>query len=78
MNPGAAGLYIGAGAESAAAAQRAAEVRRRLANGARQMRAEPDGDEELLIGRWMDAAHSQVPGDDEYRPGAGQNDEEIG
>ena len=53
-----------AGNERAAAAEQAAETRRRLQKSAQAMETEADPDATLLLGQWLDARPSQaLPGD---------------
>jgi hypothetical protein len=52
---------------AAAAAQRAAETRKRLLKSAQSIEAESDPDATLMIGQWLDSSHSQVVPDDEYQ-----------
>src|ERR1700728_2948196 len=51
-------LYAASQSErTAAAAQRASEVRKRLLKSARSVVADPDPDASLLIGQWLDSRH---------------------
>lgn len=84
MHPAAIGLQpIGsyaAGNERAAAAQRAAETRKKLLSAAQaddlDIGADPDA--ALLVGQWLDSRHSQVLPDDEYRSAAQGKDPNLG
>ena len=59
------------------AARRAAEVRKRLLKSAASINA--GGSDELpLSGQWMDAFHSQVLSEDEYRGGEKGKDPDFG
>jgi len=60
MNINSASLYSAAGAEKAAEAQRAANVRKKLLKGASEIEAAPDPGETFLIGKWLDPQHSPV------------------
>jgi hypothetical protein len=64
--------------ERAAAAERAAEVRRRLRQSAPAIDTESDPDATLLIGQWLDSRHSQVLPGDEYHAAAEGNDPDLG
>jgi len=68
MNLNSAGIY-GAAAGRAEAAQRAAEVRRKLARSAERIESDADANEDLLVGKWMDEHHGRVLRDDEYHGG---------
>jgi hypothetical protein len=84
IHPAAVGLYaINAYAlanERAAAAQRAAEVRKRLRQSAQSIdgEASTDPDAALLIGQWLDSRHSQVLPGDEYHAAAEGKDPNLG
>ncbi|MGA2250606.1 hypothetical protein [Terracidiphilus sp.] len=68
MNHSAAHLNSMAGAEKAAEAQRAAELRKKLLKASAQTEGLPDSDENLLMGHWLDSHSGQSQGNDEYRP----------
>ena len=74
MNMNATSLYSAAGAEKAAAAQRAADIRRKLMKSASDIEGVPSPDEAFMIGQWMDSRHSQVESPDQnnaqYHAGA--------
>ena len=70
MNLNSASLYSAAGAEKAASAQRAAEVRKKLLKNASNVERSTSPEETLMIGQWLNAGHSQVRGEDEYHAGA--------
>jgi hypothetical protein len=78
MHPGAADLYSAGGAAKSAAAQRAAEVRKKLARGAQEIDGESTPEESLLIGQWVDSRHSQVLGEDQYHAAEAGKDPEFG
>lgn len=65
MNVQSANPYGAAQNERAAAAQRAAEVRKRLLNSAQSVDGEAGAEETSLIGRWL--------GDDEYHSSSGRD-----
>jgi hypothetical protein len=64
------GLGASAGANRAAAAQRAAEMRKRLATGAQGLDGASSPEETLMIGQWTDSRHSQTQSADEYHSSA--------
>ncbi len=79
MNLNSPGVYSAAGAEKAAAEHRAAEVRRKLAKNAQAIEGAAASPEEgFLLGRWMDARHSQVLSEDQYHPSAAGRDPDFG
>ncbi len=78
MNVQAANFYAASQGERTAAAQRAAEVRRKLLRGATEIDGSTSPEESLLIGQWLDGRHSQVPSEDEYRPSASGKDPDFG
>jgi hypothetical protein len=67
-----------AGNERAAAAQRAAEVRKRLLKSAQAIASDTDPDAILLVGQWLDSRHSQVLPQDEYHAAAAGKDPDFG
>lgn len=67
MQSNAANLYSAAGAEKAAAAQRAADVRKKLMKGGFDIDGELNPEADFMVGRWLDG---------EYRQQQGQNDSE--
>jgi hypothetical protein len=82
IHPAAIGLQpissYAAGNERAAAAQRAAETRKRLRESAQSGEVETDPDATLLIGQWLDSRHSQVLPGDEYHAAAQGKDPDLG
>ncbi len=84
IHPAAIGLQpissYAAGNERAAAAQRAAEIRKRLLKSAQsgEDEATADPDANLLIGQWLDSRHSQVLPGDEYHAAAQGKDPDLG
>ncbi len=67
MNVNAANFYSVGNGERSAAAQRAADVRKKLLKGAQSIDAAADPEENLLIGHWLDSANQQSQSEDEYR-----------
>ncbi len=84
IHPAAIGLQpissYAAGNERAAAAERAAEIRKRLFKSAQsgEDEATTDPDANLLIGQWLDSRHSQVMAGDEYHVAAQGKDPDLG
>jgi hypothetical protein len=78
MNMNSASLYSAAGAEKAAAAQCAADIRRKLMKSASDIEGVASPDQTYMIGQWMDARHSQVLSGDEYHAAASGKDPELG
>jgi len=83
IHPAAVGLhsintYAAGNDRSAAAAQRAAEVRKRLLTSAQSVEPDTDPDATLLVGQWIDSRHSQVLPQDEYHSAASGKDPDFG
>jgi hypothetical protein len=78
MSINAANFYSAAQNEKTAAAQRAADVRKKLLKGAAEIEGASTPEESLLIGQWMDSRHSQVQSEDEYHTSASGKDPEFG
>jgi hypothetical protein len=78
MNVNAANFYSIGNGERSAAAQRAAEVRKKLLNSAQSVEGEASPEETLLIGQWLDARHSQVQSPAEYHATASGKDPDFG
>jgi hypothetical protein len=80
MNLQASNFYGLADGERAAAAQRAAEVRKKLLKSGQSISASADSDPEaaLLIGQWLDSRHSQVLPQDEYHSAVEGKDPNFG
>jgi hypothetical protein len=82
IHPAAVGLHsintYAAGNERSAAAQRAAEVRKRLLKSAQSIESAADPDATLLVGQWLDSRHSQVLPQDEYHIAASGKDPDFG
>ena len=66
-----------AGNERTAAAQRAADVRRRLLKAAQSATAAATPEENLLIGQWLDSLHSQVLPPDSYHAASEGEDPDL-
>jgi hypothetical protein len=78
MAVNAANFYSVAQNEKTAAAQRAADVRKKLLKGASESEGAATPEESLLIGQWMDSRHSQVQSEDQYHTAASGKDPEFG
>ena len=82
MNINAANFYNAAQNEKTAAAQRAADVRKKLLKGASEIEGASTPEGTLLIGQWMDSRHSQVQSpsesQDQYHPSAAGKDPDFG
>jgi hypothetical protein len=78
MDMNSASLYSAAGAEKAAAAHRAADIRRKLMKSASDIEGVASPDEAYMISQWMDARHSQVLSGDEYHATVIGKDPELG
>lgn len=78
LNVQGAGFYGVSNGERAAAAQRAAETRKRLLKAGQNEPSDASPEETALIGQWLDARHSQVLSADEYRPAASGRDADFG
>jgi len=78
MSINAASFYSAAQNEKAAAAQRAADVRKKLLKGAAEIEGAATPEETLLIGQWMDSRHSQVQSEDQYRTSASGRASDFG
>jgi hypothetical protein len=78
MNMNSASLYSAAGAEKAAAAQRANDVRRKLMKSAADIEGVSSPDEAFMIGQWMDSRHSQAESADQYHTAASGKVPDLG
>lgn len=78
LNIHAAGFYSAAQEEKAAAAQRAADVRRKLLKSGVSVEGSASPEEAFMIGQWMDSRHSQVQNEDEYHTAAAGKDPDLG
>jgi hypothetical protein len=74
----AANFYSVGNGERTAAAQRAAQVRKKLLKSAQNVEGEASSDEARLIGQWLDARHSQAQSDAEYETAASGRDPDFG
>ncbi len=77
MNVQGANFYAAGVQDGAAAAARAAEVRKRLLKSAERLEGEGTP-EELLIGQWLDAQSGPGSDEDEYRGAASGKDPDFG
>jgi hypothetical protein len=78
MSINAANFYSAAENDKTSAAQRAADVRKKLLKSASEIEDLATPEESLLIGQWMDSRHSQVESEDEYRTSAEGKDPDFG
>jgi hypothetical protein len=78
MSINAANFYSAAQNEKTAAAQRAADVRKKQLKGAAEIEGASTPEESLLIGQWMDSRHSQVQSEDQYHTSASGKDPDFG
>jgi hypothetical protein len=78
MNIQEAELYAAAQSERAAAARRAAEVRKRLLKSAQNVEGDATPEETLLIGQWLDSRNSQVQSPDQYHASSSGKDPDFG
>lgn len=78
MNMNAASLYSAAGAEKAAEAKRAADVRKKLLSGAEGIDGESTPEESMMISRWLNGGSSQSQRESEYRDAAAGKDPDFG
>jgi hypothetical protein len=82
IHPAAVGFHsintYAAGNDRSAAAQRAAEVRKRLLKSAQSIESDTDADATLLVGQWLDSRHSEVLPQDEYHAAAVGRDSDLG
>ena len=66
MSVNAANFYSATQEERAAAAQRAASVRKKLIKSASEIEVAASPEEILMIGQWMDSRHSQAQNGEQY------------
>lgn len=78
LNMNAVGFYFVAQEEKAAAAQRAADVRRKLLKSGASVEGSASPEEAFMVGQWLDSRHSQVLSEDEYHAGAAGKDPDFG
>ena len=67
-----------AAAEKAAAAQRAADVRKKLTKSAADIERAASPEEAFMLGQWVDSRHSPVESENQYRAGASGKDPDFG
>ena len=77
MNFNANNIASAGAAESAAARQKAADVRKKLMSADSDLDAVSSPDETYMIGKWMNAAHAQPPGEDEYHSSASSKEQDF-
>jgi len=77
MNLNAVNPYCAA-AEKAAAAQRAADVRKKLMKSASDIEGIASPDEAFMVGHWIDPRQSQPQTDVEYHTAAAGKDSDFG
>ena len=78
MSINAANFYSAAQNEKTAAAQRTADLRKKLLKSASEIEGAAPPEESLLIGQWMDSRHSQVESEGEDRTSAEGKDPDFG
>ena len=78
MNNYAIGFNSAKQTDKTAAAQRAAETRRKLLKSAQSIDGSMDSTEGLLIGQWLDSRHSQVQSEDQYHTVVSGKDPDVG
>jgi hypothetical protein len=78
MAVNAASFYSAGQSEKTAAAQRAADVRKKLMKAGSVTEAVATTEETLMIGQWMDSRPSQVLSEDGYRTAASGRDSDLG
>ncbi|MGA2168379.1 MAG: hypothetical protein ABSG62_09210 [Terracidiphilus sp.] len=77
MNLNAVNPYSAA-AEKAVAAQRAADVRKKLMKSAADIQGTASPEGAFMLGQWMDSRHSQVESEDQYHACASGKDPDFG
>jgi hypothetical protein len=78
MSINAADFYSAGEYEKAAAAKRAADLRKKLLKGAAAIESAATPEESLLISQWLDSRHSQVQSQDEYHTTDEGKDSDFG
>ncbi len=78
MTVNAANFYSATQEEKAAAAQRAASVRKKLIRSASEIEGAASPEETLMIGQWMDSRHSQVQSGEQYSDSVSGKDPNFG
>jgi hypothetical protein len=71
-------FYSAAQGAKAAAAERAAEVRKKLLKGSSQIEGAATPEETLMNGHWLDSWHSQVQSEEQYHASAVGKDPDFG
>jgi hypothetical protein len=78
MSVNQADFYSAAQGERTTAAQRAAEVRKKLLSGSSATESASSPEEALLIGHWLDSRHSQTQSEEQYHSSAAGKDPDLG
>lgn len=78
MTVNAANFYSATQEEKAAAAQRAASVRKKLIRSASEIEGAASPEETLMIGQWMDSRHSHVQSGEQYSDSVSGKDPNFG
>jgi hypothetical protein len=78
MTVNATDFYSATQQERAAAAQRAASVRKKLIKSASEIDGAASPEETLMIGQWLDSRHSQVESGEENYINISGKDPELG
>jgi hypothetical protein len=78
MTVNAANFYSATQEERAAAAQRAAGVRKKLIRSASEIEGAATPEETLMISQWMDSRHSQVESGEQYHDIVSGKDPDFG
>jgi hypothetical protein len=78
MTVNAANFYSANQEERAAAAQRAAGVRKKLIRSASELEGAATPEETLMISQWMDSRQSQVQSDEQYPYNVYGQDPDLG
>jgi hypothetical protein len=78
MTVNAANFYSATQEEKAAAAQRAASVRKKLIRSASELEGAASPEETLLIGQWMDSRRSQDASEGQYPNSISGKDPDLG
>jgi hypothetical protein len=78
MNVNAANSYSASNEAKSIAAQRAADVRKRLLKGAASVDEAASPEETLMIGKWLDSGHNPSDSDSEYHAASSGKDSDLG
>ena len=73
-----ANFYAAAQGKRDAAAQQAAEVRKKLLKSASLIEGAATPEETLMIGQWLDSRHSQTESENQYYSSAAGKDPDFG